>query len=187
MARTRRSTPVKLFVGLLSGDPDLLRRTRQLLARSYGPVEQESPLQPFEHTVYYEPEMGPALQRCFVSFKPLVPPEDLAAIKHAAIALEEQIVHDTLSPLLRPVNIDPGYITLNKVVLATTKDANHRIFIGRGMFAESTLQFVDGAWRGWPWTYADYLEPTSLEFFAEARSRFRTQRQALLAERGAEP
>lgn len=179
MARPRTPQPVKLFVGLLSGDPDLLRRARQLLKRRLGPIESESDLWPFNHTDYYEPEMGPDLQRWFLSFEQLVDPGALATIKLETNALEAQIADQCLTPgHARPVNIDPGYVDLAKLVLATTKDRGHRIFIGHGIYAEVTLLFERDAWRALPWTYPDFGRSEYYPFFLGLRERLRQQRAA---------
>jgi hypothetical protein len=177
MARPRTASPVKLFAGLLSGDPDLLRRARQLLTRRFGPVDAESAVWRFEQTDYYEAEMGPQLERWFVSFQNLLPPDRLAEIKLETNALEAEIADQVLRPdLPRPVNIDPGYIDLGKLVLATTKDRAHRLYLGHGIYAEVTLQYTRGAWQCQPWTYPDYRRPEYHAFFERVRELLRTQR-----------
>lgn len=181
MGQTRSPKPVKLFAGLLSGDPDLLLRARQLLTRSFGPVDLEAGPWPFTQTDYYEPEMGCDLQRRFVSFVTLIPPGQLADIKHETNLIEEQIADQCLlADVSRPVNIDPGYVDLSKLVLGTTKDGSHRIYIGHGMYAEVTLQYADGGWKTLPWTYPDYREEAYHAFFVQLRQRLREDRQAAL-------
>lgn len=180
MARPRAAKPVKLFAGLLSGDPDLLRRARQLLTRRFGPVDLESDLWPFDQTDYYEAEMGPDLQRCFLSFETLIAPDHLAEIKLGTNAVEQEIAEACLLPdIPRPVNIDPGYIELTKLVLATTKDRGHRIYLGHRIYAEVTLQYTAGAWQPLPWTYPDYTRPEYHAFFVKVRERLRAGRREL--------
>ncbi len=183
MARPRTAQPVKLFVGLLSGDPDLLRRARQLLAKRWGPVDRESDLLPFDQTDYYADEMGPELLRYFVTMEPLIRPDQLPDIKHETNALEQKIAEECLLPdIPRPVNIDPGYLALNKLVLATTKDASHRIYLGHGMYAEVTLQYRDGGWQVFPWTYPDYRQELVHKFFEQGRERYKEQQKQREAE-----
>jgi hypothetical protein len=178
MARPRPAGPVKLFAGLLSGDPDLLRRARQLLARRFGPVDIESELWPFDQTDYYREEMGPDLKRRFLSFENLIRPDRLPDLKLETNGLELEIADQCLLPdTSRPVNIDPGYLDLTKLVLATTKDRGHRIYLGRGIYAEVTLQYVQGGWQTLPWTYPDYTRPEYHAFFAQMRQRFRQQQR----------
>jgi hypothetical protein len=179
MARPRTPQPVKLIAGLLSGDPDLLRRALQLLAKRWGPIDQTSPVWPFTMTEYYAAEMGAGLQRQFIGFERLIGPQELAEIKRETNALEEQIASQCLSPdISRPVNIDPGYVDLGKLVLATTKDRAHRIYLNAGIYAEVTLQFVAGGWQPQPWTYPDYAAPDYHPFFTQVRERLRARRAA---------
>ena len=179
MARPRNPQAVKLICGLLSADADLLARARQLLGRRIGPLDLISDIWPFDQTDYYEPEMGPDLLRQFVSFDRLVPPDGLAGLKHDTNALEREIA-EQCDPLgvPRPVNLDPGYLDLGKLVLATTKDRAHRIYIGQQMYAEVTLQYTQGRWQPWPWTYPDYRSPAYHAFFDRVRERLREQRRA---------
>jgi hypothetical protein len=180
MAQPRPAAPVKLFAGLLSGDPDLLRRARQLLSRALGPVDFESDCWPFDQTDYYADEMGPGLQRWFLGFAELVRPDRLAEIKRITNDLEQQIAADCLLPdIPRPVNIDPGYLDLTKLVLATTKDRGHRIYLGQGIYAEVTLQYSHNAWQTLPWTYPDYTRPEYHAFFTRLREQLHEQRRAL--------
>ncbi len=72
--------------------------------------------------------------------------------------------------LRRRVNLDPGYLIASKLVLATTKDFAHRIYLGQGIYGEVTLNYRRGqGWQPHPWTYADYRSPLALEFFALVR------------------
>jgi hypothetical protein len=189
MGRPRPATPVKLFCGLLAGDVDVLRRARQLLTHEFGAVDYATEPTPFAHTTYYQNEMGPNLLRVFVSFATLIRPDTLAELKLRTNALEDTIAEQYLLPESpRPVNIDPGYVDLGKVVLATTKDRAHRVYLQRGIFAEVTLQYHDGAWRVQPWTYPDYALPETHAFCDELRRRLRELRRSLgLGEAYAEP
>ena len=178
MARPRAPLPVKLFCGLLSGDLDLLQRARQLLRRRFGPIDLESGIWPFDQTDYYQDEMGSDLQRQFVGFERTTHPDALPGIKHETNAIEEEITAQCAAlEIPRPVNLDPGYLDLGKLVLATTKDRSHRLYIGQSMYAEVTLHFVDGNWQTWPWTYPDYRQRKYHEFFTRLRDRFREQRR----------
>ncbi|MGD8453172.1 MAG: DUF4416 family protein [Phycisphaerae bacterium] len=188
MARPRAAQPVKLVIGLLSGDQDLLRRARHLLSREYGDVDTESDVWPFTMTDYYEPEMGPGLRRWFLSFQRLIRPEALAEIKRHTNELEQTIAADCLRPdCPRPVNIDPGYLDLARLILATTKDRAHRIYVGLGIYAEVTLQFAQGAWQPASWTYPDYRQTTYHAFFDGVRERYRSQLKQLEAWNDAPP
>ncbi len=179
MARIRLPKPVKLIVGLLSSDEDLLRRAQHLLTKKYGPTDLESDLVPFLETDYYEPEMGPNLRRRFLSFERLMRADDLPRVKNETNKLETAIADDTLDPSIsRPVNIDPGYVDVAKLILATTKNHAHRVYMAEGIFAEVTMRIVDGAWKNWPWTYPDYQTPWAQAWFMKVRQKLREQHQA---------
>jgi hypothetical protein len=171
MGTAKEPAPVKLIISLLSGDPDQLARAQAELAQHYGPIDFESEWLPFDHTNYYAPEFGPRLQRRIVTFTPLVDPGELPAIKHQTNRLEASLAVEGK----RTVNIDPGYVSLGKMVLASTKDHAHRLYIGRGIFAEGTLVYQRGRHRPWPWTYPDYASERYCAIFDQIRLRYRNQ------------
>jgi hypothetical protein len=178
MGFSRPARPVKLIAALLGEDVDLIRRARYMLSKRYGPVDLESSIEPFRETQYYAAEMGTDLKRCYMSFENLVRPERLADIKRDTNAMEEQMKADTLSSaVLRPVNIDPGYVDLGKLVLATTKDQPFHVYIGSGIYAQLTLHYRAGGWQTWPWTYPDYAKDETRGFFGRVRDVFLEQRR----------
>jgi len=174
MAEPRRSPAVKLFVGMLSAHADLLEMARVMLEDEHGPVDAVSDLIDFDFTRYYEPEMGSGLKRQFLSFGRLVAADCLARIKLRTNEMEKEIARRHPVPA-RPVNLDPGYLTLSKVVLATTKDHAHRIYLADGIYAEVTLSWRDRAWRPWPWTYPDYATGAYAGFFSRVREEYAVQ------------
>src|SRR5437899_9932068 len=102
----------------------------------------------------------------------------LAAVKHMTNRLEARW---STPQGQRRVNIDPGYLDLAKVVLASTKDHSHRLYIGDGIFAEVTLRYRQHTFQPWEWTYPDYRVPTTLAFFQQLRERYKAQlRRSLL-------
>lgn len=146
------------------------------MTRAFGETDLTSDVWPFDSTDYYEPEMGPDLKRWFVSFAELISQERLAEIKRLTIDLEARMAEDCLRPKdQRVVNLDPGFVGLSKMVLATTKDHAHRIYLQRGIYAEVTLKFVKGKWEPWPWTYPDYAGQAYHPFFLQVRQRLMEQ------------
>lgn len=169
--------PVKLFAGLLASSESLLAEVRTRLEREFGPVDLISPVWPFTATDYYRDELGDTVSRQFVFFENLVDPVRLPDIKIRTNQIEQDIGVGHHRPAgQRPVNIDPGYITLSKLVLATTKDYSHRLYLRDGIYAEVTLRYHARRWERLPWTYADYAAETYHEFFETARSRLKQQR-----------
>lgn len=182
MGRPRPAEPVKLICGMLSGDADLLRRARQLLVRRFGPVDLETPVWPFTQTDYYREEMGPNLLRQLISFERVIQPDAIAVAKLETNEIEERVAEDMLDPEIpRPLNLDPGYVDLGKLVLATTKDRAHRIYLSGGIYAETTLHYAHDDWQIFPWTYPDYREAKYHAFLTAVRQRLhdvRRQRDA---------
>lgn len=174
MGTAREPQPVKLIASLLTGDPDLLAGVEEALSRAFGPIDFESELLPFDHTGYYAPEFGPGLQRQIVTFAGLVDPGDLPSIKRKTNELERAIAPDGR----RQVNVDPGYVSLGKMVLASTKNHAHRLYLGEGIYGEGTLTYQRGRFRAWPWTYPDYASDRYCALFDEIRGRYKAQLRA---------
>jgi hypothetical protein len=175
MGSIRRPQPVKLMCSILAGEPALIEAAQQALAERWGALDFVSDLLPFEHTDYYAAEMGPALCRKIVAFERLIDPGDLPDIKIATNELERLW---TVSNR-RKVNLDPGYLSLAKLVLATTKDHSHRIYLRDGIYGEVTLRFRQGRFQPWEWTYPDYASPTFCAMFDALRARYLTQLHAV--------
>jgi hypothetical protein len=171
MGTAREPQPVKLIVSLFAGDPTLLERAKAALSKVFGPIDFESRLLPFDHTDYYTPEFGPGLRRQIISFLRLVAPANLPAIKQQTNELEWSLAIGGK----RRVNIDPGYVSLGKMVLATTKDHAHRLYLGQDIYGEVTLTYQRGRFRPWPWTYPDYAEDCYCALFDEIRRRYKVQ------------
>lgn len=171
MGQIRTPHPVKLFVGMLAGRTDLFRIAQTELSAEFGPVDMVSDVMPFDFTDYYEDEMGPNLLRKFVGFERLINPKELASAKLFTNDLEEKISEHYGSER-RMINLDPGYITLSKLVLASTKDYSHRIYLGDGVFAEVTLHFSNKRFNAWPWTYPDYRTAAYGRFFETMRRQY---------------
>lgn len=172
MAKPNPFEPAKLICGMIAPSPEWLDRAEALLVATYGPVDVASEIIPFDMTSYYEPQMGAGLLRKFVAFERLIDPQQLADIKHATNSLEEQLATCSDAVVGRPVNLDPGYIALSKLVLASMKDFAHRIALRDGAFAEITLQYQNG-WQSLPWTFPDYASGRYDSFLTNARNALR--------------
>jgi len=160
---------VKLIVGLLTKDPELIDRVRKKMEKKFGPIDCESPLLDFTYTKYYEKEFGTDIKRKFYGFERPVPEDSrLYKLKLITGKMESELTENGR----RRINIDPGIISLSKLILFTTKDYNHRIYLNGGIFAEITLSFQDGSFRPWPWTYNDYKTGAYIDFFNNARDLF---------------
>ncbi len=159
---------VKLIAGLLLGVKISLDRVKELLTSKFGIIDAESKPWDFTYTDYYQKELGNSIQRMFLSFDASVSPGDLPDIKRLTNRWEEDLGQQGK----RSVNIDPGYVALSKLVLATTKEGNYRVYMRDGIYGQSTLYFEKGSFRPWPWTYADYKDERTIVFFNSVRARF---------------
>jgi hypothetical protein len=162
---------VRPIAGLLAASLALLEEAQQAVRESIWEVTAASAPEPWTVSRYYEPEMGGDIWRGYLVGAGVMPPEELVALKLATNQLERR----WCSPGRRPVNIDPGYIDLQRLVLASTKDAAHRIYVGGGIYAEVTLRFVDGTFVSLPHTYADYAMASTCAFFTRARAGYRSK------------
>jgi hypothetical protein len=117
--------------------------------------------------------MGPDLRKQFLAFRQLVVPDSLPPIKLRTNQLEQELAGSRTYAEPRPLNLDPGHLTLGKFLLATTKDQAHRIYLRDGIFAEVTLRYEAGAYVPWPWTYADYRQEQIRAFLQQARDYYR--------------
>lgn len=161
----------KLICGMISLKEVSFEIASSKLRVEFGPIDYQSQILPFNHTDYYEAEMGKDLARRFISFKRLIAKEDLIEIKLLTNTLEKELSRVGR----RQINLDPGYLTLDKLVLATTKDYTHRIYLGKGIYGEVTLYYRDGAWHPFEWTYPDYRTSEYIAIFEEIRINCRRQ------------
>jgi hypothetical protein len=182
MWELKEPKPVKLITGILACDEQCLAAARSGLESTIGSIDLASDIWPFDQTTYYADEIGPQILRQFVSFARLIDPGELADIKHRTNALEQELARSLALPFPRPVNLDPGIIEPSKLVLATTKNYSHRIYIGKQMYAEVTLVFDKGGWRPLPHTYPDYRSAQYFDFFTKVRGRLMEQLKAMARE-----
>ncbi len=163
-----KSRRVKLIIGLLSNDAVIMSKACSALSRAFGKIDCESSDADFTQSDYYEKEMGSNLKRKFLSFEKLLDLNDVYKVKLRTNILEKKFSRDGK----RVVNIDPGYLDFAKLVLFSTKDYTHRIYINKGIFAEVTLFYKDGKYNSWPWTYPDYKSEPYKETFDIIRALY---------------
>ncbi|MBN2406141.1 MAG: DUF4416 family protein [Elusimicrobia bacterium] len=144
---------VKLFMGMIVSPGTDTAAAEKLLSKRFSGIDYSSGILKFDYTQYYYNEMGRPLERKFISFRELVGPKDIRDIKIFTNRLEKKFAGKDGR---RRINIDPGYIAPSKVVLASTKNFSHRIYLGKGIFGEITLIFRDGGFRILEWTFPDY-------------------------------
>lgn len=155
MGKIRPPEPVTPFASVFTSRQELFEPVVKVLSGQLGPCIYASPVLEFNHTSYYAQEMGSDLKRRLFAFEKLIDQGELPKLKHWSNRLEEDFAVDGR----RQVNIDIGYVSLGKLVLASTKDHSHRIYLADGIYGEVTLHFVHGSFEPWPWTYPDYASP----------------------------
>jgi hypothetical protein len=175
MGNPKKPRPAKYFVAILSSDPDLVMTIEADLSAMLGPIEARSEIMPWTVSRFYEREMGAPLLRRFMSFSSLKSPGDLAGIKLKTQRIEDRYRNKAVDPPGRRVNLDPGYVEAGKVVLASTKNAGHRIYLQSGIYGETTLLYYDGAFHSSPHTYPDYLWTETLRFLTSVRIAYLAQ------------
>jgi hypothetical protein len=160
-----------LFIALLASSEHHLAVARAHVQTLYGPIDLAGCPFPFSFTTYYNEEMGDTIIRQFASFEAPFDPGRLRAIKQETMGIEARMC----SGDKRRANLDPGYVNLSTVVLATTKDASYRVYLGDRVYAQPTLFFRKGGFQPFEWTYPDYRQPEALSFFYEVRERLKGQ------------
>jgi hypothetical protein len=168
MGLIKPPSPVALFLAVLYAPKFSNDEILALTQENFGGIWLQSPVFAFDFSDYYCGEMGPNLRKMFLLVDVLIDPASLPEWKLKAIALEEKY---SIAGR-RQINFDPGYLESPKLVLATTKNFAHRIYLGRGIYADVQLYVKDGKFQANPWTYPDYKHPEHLAFFAQARQKY---------------
>ncbi len=137
-----------------------------------GAVDIRSNILPFHFTDYYNDEMGMGIQRQFFGFEKLIMPDEIASIKVQTNNMENAIASSKKYPVARPANIDPGYINESRLILASTKDFSHRIYLRDGVYAEVTLNYRRTGYESFPWTFPDYQSQDYQNFFLQVRELY---------------
>lgn len=168
MGKLKKLEKVKLIIGIIAQENNL-HLADEKIKDTLGEIDFESEILPFTHTDYYEEEFGGNLYRKFISFKRLIYPDELSKCKIITNEIEEILSSNNK----REINLDPGYLSLSKLVLASTKDYSHRIYIGDDIFAEITLFYKDKTFQPTPWTYPDYRTKDYIDIFNHIREIYK--------------
>lgn len=168
MAEIFQPQPVKLICAIIACDEDYASRAVAELENLCGPADVASESFSFDQTDYYEPEMGKGLLRKFLAFERLIDASELAGVKRATNDIEKKLAVG--AAVQRPVNLDPGYVALSKLVLASMKDFSHRIYLGGGVYGEITLMYRSG-WRTLEWTFPDFATGRYFDFLTRTRNK----------------
>ncbi len=175
MGEITKHRPVLLITAVTSRYQDAFRWTADQTTARWGKLVFSSDIFDFTETNFYTQSMGTELKKQFLAFETLIDPGEIAPTKLQSNEWEKQYAADNQHAEVRPLNIDPGYISEAKLVLVTTKDRDHRIYLQQGIFAEVTLFFRSGDWNSSRWTYPDYQRKDFQSFFTKCRDYLRDQ------------
>ncbi len=163
--------PVKLFCGVLFSDEQLSKYARSLLIKKYGEIDFQSDRFNFEISEYYRSEMGWPIYRIFWSFDKLIDPSEIARIKIECNEIEDKL----LSAGDRKVNLDPGYVDYDKIVLASAKYNGQKIYMNFGIYADLTLHYEKGNYYPYPWSFPDFKNGQYSGSFLRIREIYKLQ------------
>lgn len=171
--------PAKLIISMISSDTYLFDLYKDTLIKIFGKIDLESNIQPFNFTSYYEPEFGKDLKQKLFSFGNLIKQNKLPEIKKTTNDLENNFItkntKNDISLGRRKINLDPGYISLDKFILASTKNGPSRIYLNNGIYAEITLRFLNKSFTPCEYTYPNYKTVEFIEFLNKVRTKYKLQ------------
>ena len=176
MGDIQPARPALLLLGAFSRHEAALDWAAARATARWGAIGLRSDRFAFTETDYYLESMGTDLLKTFFVFDASFDLGTLPALKQQTNAWELEYRHETSHPEVRPLNLDPGYISESKLVLASTKDHAHRIYLNEGIYAEITLHFHPKKWQPLPWTYPDYRRADFHQFFSRCRDHLRNLR-----------
>ncbi len=168
MSIPQEPKPAKLVIGVFFKKKQLLEELADELSSRFGYIDIISAWMPFDYTSYYAKEIGTPLFRRVFSFEKLIDQDELPKIKLITNELEQKYSENGK----RKVNIDPGYLLLERFVLASGKNFSHRIYLSEGIYADLTLQYVKGRFQKLPWTYPDYADHPMRVFLGRVRNKY---------------
>lgn len=170
MAIPRVPEKALFFVGILAAGRAELDLAAGALAERFGCPGRGSVVWSFENTSYYLDELGAEPLRAFLAWEPPYATDDIAGKKLITNAMEVELAGRVGGVLRRPVNLDPGYLTQAKLVLASAKNYAHRVHLRESIYAEVTLQYRGGRFHALPWTFPDYGSGRYDDFFLGLRT-----------------
>ena len=168
MSKLHEPPLVVLFFSIIFNEYSDLENCLSDLKTKYGDIELISGIFDFEFSDYYNEEMGNGLSRKYISFKKLISRDKIVDIKNYSNILEEK--YSTRGR--RTINLDPGYLSAEHLILSTGKGFSHRPYLGKGVYADLTLLFQDNKFKSLDWTYPDYKTEQIQNYFYELRKLY---------------
>jgi hypothetical protein len=172
MARIQKPHPGRLIISTIYSSMDALADSLRALERRFGRVQYETIEIETSLASEYREEMGDGLMRRFFSFEKPVARASLPELKGICHKIEPLFADNMGDFVFRTVNIDPGILTPDSLVMASHREYNHRLYLRDGVFAEVALIYSRGRFMRLPWTVADYYDNEAIEFFKRVRDSF---------------
>ncbi len=169
---------VALIFALTTNGDRAFREAVDILQSRLGSIVYQSEPYALQEGGYYASEMGSGLKKQLLCFAQLVAPDQLYAHKMSSIGIEHALAEMRNGARCRRVNIDPGLLSIESLVLSTTKRVGHRISIGKSIWAETTLLYQKGTYRPLPWTYLDYQRDDVQCFLLRVRQWLQVQQRS---------
>jgi hypothetical protein len=120
----------------------------------------------FEWTGFYSDDLGPSPTRFIVAVEHETDTSGLSELKRTTCRLEITLARPGQG---REVNIDPGLLSADQLVLASTKPRAHRLYLGHGIYGDLMLLYGPAGFSPLPWTYPDYASAPLLPIFGRLR------------------
>jgi len=152
MGEIKLPSKVCLIISILFGKDESLNNALDGLKRAFGDGIILNFEGEFNQSDYYNKELGDSIMRRFWKANELFERDRLADIKLITNGIEREFLLDNK----RTFNLDPGFLSLENFILATTKNYTHRIYLRDGIYADLTLIYSDKEFRPLEWTYPDY-------------------------------
>ena len=146
--------PVQLLAFVLQRGPEWNAELLQKLEETWGAIRHKGKLFAFDKTDYYTPEMGDGLYRGVLSFEKCIPAETIAQEK--ARSNEFELAFANAGSEHRCVNIDIGYMDLDKVVLPSYKRGPFKLYAGEGVWLDMLLTYAKGEFHPTAWAFDDF-------------------------------
>ena len=153
------------FVSIFYSDKRIYGEVINELKNIFGETKKESFEYNFDKfTSYYEKEMGKNLIKKFLIFKKIINKKDLVEIKNKTTEIEKKYSKNNK----RTINIDPGFISKNKVVLASFKKKDFKKDLGN-VYAHEVLRFENNQIKEFWHTFPDFKSNETQDFFKKIR------------------
>jgi hypothetical protein len=158
---------------------NVLDDVKTKLVEKYGKIESQIEYD-FDFTDYYSTEMGSKLKKILFVFKDLIDREKLSEIKTYTNTIEDSCCIDPSSKKTslqgRKINLDPGYLSMHNVVLASAKELPHKVYLNNGIFADVVLEFKNKSFQSSAHTFPDYKTDIVISFLNMVRAKYKNDK-----------